>query len=182
MTKTDNPAHVGVHVFERAGLGKAPFRCVGVVQKSYQASPDSPVQPGGSCDYCGTGIYFHCMIRSADGRTFKVGSDCVFKTGDAGLLKSYKTRPEVRALAKAKRDAKDDRVIAEWRALIEAPATVATLSAIMVPGRPWIPGDQVSALDSFKRLWGMCGASGRARTLKQLKTRLATLTSPPASA
>jgi hypothetical protein len=46
------------------------------------------------------------------------------------------------------------------------------LPAIMVPGRPWVAGEQVTLLDSLKRLWGMCGASGRAKTLKALKKRL----------
>lgn len=173
LARTDNPDHVGLHVFERANLGRAPFRCIGYVEKSYQATPDAPKQPGGSCDYCGTGIYLQCRIKSADGRTFKVGSDCVAKTGDAGLLKSYKNNPQVRAARRAKTKAKDDAVMAEWSALIKDPENIVKLSAIMVPGRPWVAGEQVTLLDSMKRLWGMCGAAGRKRTLKTLKGRLA---------
>jgi hypothetical protein len=172
MTKTDNSAEVGMHVFERAGLGKAPFRCIGFAEVVYQAHPDAPRQPGGSCDYCGTGIMLQCKIKSADGRVFKVGSDCVAKTDDAGLIRSFKTRPEVRAMARDRAKAKDAAICAEWVTLIEAPAAVEKLSAIMVPGRPWIAGEQVSLLDSMKRLWGMCGAAGRARTLKTLKVHL----------
>lgn len=88
---------MSVHVFERAGLGPAPFRYVGYERKTYQAAPGAPVQPGSSCDYCGTGIIDVCMIQAADGRRFKVGSTCVNKTGDAGLVD-----PVRRAVRKAK--------------------------------------------------------------------------------
>jgi hypothetical protein len=78
---------------------------------------------------------------------------------------------------RAKAQARDGRVIAEWDALISSTDTVATLSAIMVPGRPWVAGEQVTLLDDMKRVWGMCGASGRARQLKYLKAKLAAQTS-----
>lgn len=76
-----------IHKFERAGLGKAPFRYVGYEFKTYQACHGAPVQVGGSCDYCGVGICNMFYIESADGKRFKVGSNCVEKTGDAGLVR-----------------------------------------------------------------------------------------------
>jgi len=166
--KTDNASEIGLHVFERAGLGKAPFRCMGFSECVF-TFPDGTSKAGGSCDFCGTGIRFVAHIKAADGRRFKVGSDCVAKTGDAGLIKSFKTRPEVRAIARAKAKARDERVCAEWAALISAPATVEKLSAMFVPGRPWVPGETVTLLEDMKRVWSMCGASGRARKLKTLK-------------
>ncbi len=173
-TKTDNPAHVGLHVFERAGLGKAPFRVTGFTVKTFKASPDSPTQPGTSCDFCGTGIMNVCLIKSSDGKAFKVGCDCVAKTGDAGLLKQFKNLPEVRAANRTKARNKDAATVAEWNATIDAPETLAALGNVTVPGRPWVPGERVPMLDSLKRLWSMCGASGRLRTLKQLKQQIAT--------
>jgi hypothetical protein len=74
-----------IHKFEAAGLGKAPFRFVGVSKNWFVPCPGEPGKPGGSCDYCGTGIAFEHHIKSADGKRFKVGSECVLKTGDAGL-------------------------------------------------------------------------------------------------
>ncbi len=56
MKRTDDPALVGRHVFERAGLGLAPFRFVGMEEKTFQACPGAPIQAGSSCDYCGTGM------------------------------------------------------------------------------------------------------------------------------
>ncbi len=166
--KTDNPAEIGMHIFERAGLGAAPFRCVGFTEIVF-TMPDGTTKAGGSCDYCGTGIRDAYWIMGRDGKKFKVGCDCVEKTGDAGLIRGYKNHPEVRAMRRMKTKAKDDRVKAEFAAMMADPAVVAKLSAVFVPGRPWIPGDKVSMFEDVKRVWGMCGASGRARHLKRLK-------------
>lgn len=68
-----------IHPFEAAGLGHAPFRCVGYRQSRFRAAPDAPSQPGSSCDFCGTGIVDVFLVMSSDGREFKVGSDCIRK-------------------------------------------------------------------------------------------------------
>lgn len=94
--KTENPAEVGKHAFELAGLGTAPFRFVGA-SENVITYPDGTQKAGGSCDYCGTGIRTECQVRSADGKLFKVGCNCIEKVGDKGLLKAYKTSPEFRA-------------------------------------------------------------------------------------
>jgi hypothetical protein len=169
---TDNAAEVGMHVFERAGLGKAPFRCIGIDEK-FITHPDGTTQASGSCAYCSTGIRYVYIVIGRDRKPFGVGCDCVERTDDAGLIRSYKNLPEVRALNRARAKAKDDAIIAEWNALFSAPETISKLSAIMVPGRPWVPGDEVTLFDDFKRIWGMCGAAGHKRTLKALKNRLA---------
>jgi hypothetical protein len=85
-----------IHVFERAGLGKAPFRFTG---SEYRVGPinlgngltsGAPGQPMGTCDYCGTGIADCCKIVSADGKRFIVGNVCVGKTNDRGLIDEVK--------------------------------------------------------------------------------------------
>jgi hypothetical protein len=38
-------------------------------------------KPGGSCNYCGTGILYEYVIKDKNGKTFVVGCDCVEKTG-----------------------------------------------------------------------------------------------------
>jgi hypothetical protein len=158
--RTDNQAEVGTHVFERAGLGRAPFRVV-----TFYEGKDS-------CAYCGQGIVNVCVVADRGGRQFSVGCDCVRKTGDAGLIVSYKNSPEVRAARRAKAQAKDAKVVAEFNALMALPGTVAKLSDRMVKGRPWVPGEQVTMLDSFKRQFGMSGAKGHASLLKALKFQL----------
>jgi hypothetical protein len=70
-----------IHPFTRAGFGPAPFRCVGMTVEKYQACHGAPIQPGTTCDYCGTGIMNAYWIENADkSRKFKVGCDCVAKT------------------------------------------------------------------------------------------------------
>ena len=170
-TRTDNPDYVGVHIFTRSGLGLAPFRCIGVFQDigpktlADGSQVGSEGQAMGSCAHCGTGIADCYQIQSADGKTFSVGSSCVEKTGDAGLIKSYKNSPEVRALQAAKRKSLDARKSAELKELLEA--NKEALSARLVT--KW-NGDQISLYDSLLNNISYCGAAGRARYLKHVKS------------
>jgi len=93
MTTTQQPTPgAKVHKFEIAGLGAFPYRFMGVTKKIFQAAPDAPVQPGSSCDYCGTGISLEYWLQSADGKRFKVGCDCILKTtSDRSLIVAVKT-------------------------------------------------------------------------------------------
>jgi hypothetical protein len=95
-----------VHKFEAAGLGRAPFRVLRMEVRTYQACPGAPVQVGGSCDYCGTGIKETYIIQDADGKEFKVGNQCVYKTADEGLIKVVET--ETRKAAREKRAARQE--------------------------------------------------------------------------
>lgn len=132
-TKTDNRTEIGLHVFERAGLGLAPFRCVGWNRMTFQATPDSPVQPGGTCDFCGTAIIYAALIQSRDGKQFKVGCDCVSKTGDEGLIEGYKTTPEYRKHQWELSRAKALRVRQELEGLLKDEAIQAKLRAMEHP-------------------------------------------------
>jgi hypothetical protein len=121
-----------VHCFERAGLGKAPFRVIGFEVRKYQACPGAPVQPGASCDYCGTGIMnvFHIKGAGSEAAAFKVGCDCVAKTGDGGLRKAVnglireyraeKRNAEWKALAATRKAARDAERAAERAACLAA--------------------------------------------------------------
>ncbi len=104
--ETEKAAASGkVHRFEAAGLGKAPYRfremwvapspsTMGTNPTAWALGMQSMprVDYGGpySCAYCGTAITNHCLIESADGKHFMVGTDCVEKTGDAGLIDPVK--------------------------------------------------------------------------------------------
>ena len=70
------------HPFEKAGLGIAPFSCTGVSENVFSL-PDGTSKAGGCCDYCGTGIRWEFWIKGsiAGARQFRVGCDCVAKTG-----------------------------------------------------------------------------------------------------
>lgn len=70
------------HPFEKSGLGKAPFSCTHVSENVFRL-PDGSAKAGGCCDYCGTGIRWEFWIKGSivGARQFKVGCDCVAKTG-----------------------------------------------------------------------------------------------------
>lgn len=115
------------HKFEISGLGVAPFKCVGVVEKRYKPHPDAPSLPGASCDYCGTGIVECCIIRDRNGKQFIVGNECVLKTDDSGLINLTK-----QAVNKFRREARHQREavrIAAGRELLERPEVREKLSA-----------------------------------------------------
>lgn len=167
--KSDITTDVGLHIFERAGCGKAPYRFIGISEEVYQACPDAPVQAGGNCDYCGTGLRNKYWLLSADGRKFGVGCDCIEKSGDAGLIKAYKNSPEVRAANRAKIDARNERVADELATLMVDNAE--TLKAI---SKSTWNGTQESQYDYLARVIPWCGAAGRARCLKHIRVLLTT--------
>lgn len=107
--KTDNVELVGKHAFEVAGLGKAPFRFVGM-QENAQRLPDGTTRAAGCCQYCYTGIRYECVVQSADGKRFVVGSDCIRKVDEAGLYKAYKQSREFRDHQRQLRQAKAAKV------------------------------------------------------------------------
>lgn len=74
-----------VHVFEH--LGKPPYKYTGFAELVFINPCTGAAKAGGSCDHCGTAIRNAFYFTSADGKTFKVGSSCVNKSGDKGLRK-----------------------------------------------------------------------------------------------
>lgn len=126
------------HVFEAAGLGRAPFRIINVEERRGPLQwvdergithiTGSPGQPMGVCDYCGTGIAECWVIESADRKRFIVGCDCVRKTGDSGLQQSMNRK------LTAQRNARADARIAELRRRLEAdPVLIDRLRGISSP-------------------------------------------------
>jgi hypothetical protein len=106
------------HPFEKSGLGKAPFSCTHVTENVF-ALPDGTTKAGGCCDYCGTGIRWEFWIKGsvAGAKQFKVGCDCVAKTGwgIAGFekIRADHTRARRQAGATARREAKQAQAAAE---------------------------------------------------------------------
>jgi hypothetical protein len=105
---------MNVHPFEKAGLGQAPFRCVGMVENVFML-PDGNSKAGGFCDYCYTGIRYEFHIESADQKKFKVGCDCVRRTGlitGFSEVRAKYAREKRQAGAAVRREARE----AEWAA------------------------------------------------------------------
>ena len=98
------------HPFEKSGLGKAPFSCTHVTENVWD-NGDGTTKAGGFCDYCGTGIRWEFWIKGsiAGAKQFKVGCDCVAKTGwgieGFEKVRADHTRARRQAGAKARREA-----------------------------------------------------------------------------
>jgi hypothetical protein len=108
-----------VHTFEAAGLGKGPFRLSHVTSD------------GGNCQYCNTAIVFRFYIQGQDSRTFFVGSDCVMKTGDVGLMRIVDR--EVKARTAALKKARDAEKLNDLRLFLSNPVSIAALTKLPHP-------------------------------------------------
>jgi hypothetical protein len=161
-----------IHKFESAGLGKAPFKFTGMNENLFTV-PGCPeaTKPGGTCDFCGTGIRYEFHILSADGKHHKVGSNCIEKVGDAGLRKQID--PTIRRHKREQRQAK---------AYAEAASVSSELDVFIVIHRDRLaalPDPQgfvnretkkpLTLLDWAKWRLANCGTAGRAAALRQLR-------------
>lgn len=187
MTTTNDTAadlaafDTALHPFERAGLGKAPFRFVGLVEKTYVACQGAPVQPGGTCAFCGTGIRYVCIVKSADGRAHDIGTDCVHKledernTNDEHAREIRRLADKVKAaqrkLAADKRAAKAAAVTANLEATLADEANRAALAALPHPSPNAPP--HASLLSWSEWMLANAGAAGRARVAKAITAALA---------
>jgi hypothetical protein len=172
MSKTDNAALVGIHKFEAAGLGKAPFRFVGLSENAI-TYPDGTTKAGGSCDYCSTGIRHECWVLSADGKRFKVGSNCIEKVGDQGLFQAYKNSPEFRKAKRDKAQAKFAADLAEVHSIIDANKDALLALPHPYGFKDFATGKPLTYLDQVEWSLGNCGAAGTKSWLKTLKKKLA---------
>lgn len=100
-----------IHVFEAAGLGKGPFHLSSVTEE------------GGHCQYCNTAIVFRFYIKGQDSRIFFVGSDCVMKTGDVGLMRVVER--EVKKRQAELRQKREEQKMAAIRDRLTDPAVIA---------------------------------------------------------
>lgn len=116
-----------IHPFEAAGLGKAPFRFVGLQTDDDRAAVQTERAGAGltyttnyctSCDYCSQAIHNAFQVRSSDGKQFKVGCDCIRKVGDVRLISAVKAAESAkrRAVSATKRRTK----VQHENALIDA--------------------------------------------------------------
>lgn len=176
--KSDNANKVGKHTFETSGCGKAPFKFVGFFEDRGPKNVGgmqvgSPGQPMGTCKHCGAGIALCCTIRDANGKEFVVGSTCVEKTGDSGIIQAFKKSPEKREHDRAVRHAREALKVAELEALVKSEADA--LEAIP-HSRGFIDRETekpMTMLDEVNWMLNCCGNSGKIRTLKWIKKTLA---------
>lgn len=176
MTNTEN----SIHRFESAGLGKAPFRYVGFRElrgpiKELDKDGNwtgfeigSPGQPMGTCAYCGQGIAICCEIVSADGRSFIVGSDCVEKTGDAGLRK---VKTDVQKFAREKQKAREAVRIAAALDRLENDAELRAALAAQPHPNEWRREQGDTLLDAYEWRAKQSGHSGKLKIARELEKK-----------
>lgn len=166
-----------VHVFEKAGLGRAPFRFVGIERRvgplrtanadGTETIVGAPGQPMGACQYCYTGIAECCVIQDADGKTFIVGNVCVGKTGDRGLIDRVK-----KAINRERRDAKHKR---EHRRIEAAKKTLAERADVRASfaAEPHRAIPSKTALDYIDWMFRNAGNAGQIRVARMIEKRAA---------
>lgn len=166
-----------IHPFEKAGLGKAPFRFVGMAQQDRcygevilnRAECDRTgialtTTPGGTCAYCGQAIMRMFDIESADGKHFHVGCECVNRTGDKKLARSVnQARLAADRAKRADKAAETDRSL---QAFIRVNSE--KLAALPHP-KGW---DGKTLLDYAEFMATRSGATGRAKALKTLRAQV----------
>jgi hypothetical protein len=165
-----------IHPFEKAHLGSAPFRFIGTSEKVYCACPGALEQPAGTCDYCGNGIRYVYHVRSADGREFGVGCDCIRKVDRASLVnvteferavaaQERKLRQARTAARNAKTQARIDAAMARYDASPEIQAAFAArphpFTAMAAEGR--------TMADYVEWMRRMAGLSGMTRIAKMIE-------------
>lgn len=177
-----------LHPFERAGLGLAPFRCVGVEHRvgpikttdpkfpGVTFEVGAPGQPMGTCDYCGTGIADCYVIRSADGKKFVVGSDCVMRTysetNTAIPVDIRRAIAEVRRQKNEKRnDARRARELATLTPLLEEARAFLAANPTAFAGEPHPMISGKTRRDYFEFLLGMAGNATRIATCRTILGR-----------
>lgn len=168
------------HPFQKAGLGLAPFKFVGYEERRGPmplgdgiSMIGSPGQPMGTCDYCGTGIAGCYMVKSADGKHFIVGCDCVQKLSKAS---NAKQDPAIAAILRAandiktkKRHEREKAQIAELTEFCMAHSDV--LAGMSHTSKYWAEQGQ-TALDELNWFLKNAGTAGSIKMLKASKKRI----------
>lgn len=166
---SDTPSKTTMHPFERAQLGVAPFKFVGCVENVFQAAPGEPIRAGGSCDYCGNGIRYEMHIEGADGKKFKVGSDCVMRLNRSDNAKRDPVVVAVNdARRKVTRDARHKREAAQIETLTEKfEKHYGWIEAYQIPRGGWrSDGATQSAAASVDWFLENAGNAGKIKRLK----------------
>ena len=177
-TTNENETTDRVHPFERAGLGRAPFRFVGV---EYKVGPirmldadgnptntmvGSPGQPMGTCDFCGQALVECCSVRSADGKTFTVGNVCIDKTRDKRIADPMKVA--LRKARLAKKHERDAARIARNLETIARDDVRAALAAMPSPHASRAERGE-TALDWTEWFLANAGTSGRIKACRVIE-------------
>lgn len=174
------------HTFEKAGLGIAPFKFVGMGQQdvSYgeavnfrdaKTGLEIRSKRGGTCAFCGSAIVHLYEVEDSNGKRFHVGSECVKKTADKSLMAALDKA--IKAAQKAKRAAKSAETKAARKsaevaddAMLAAKREDASFwTACEAIAHPSIPGNTLAGY--FRWLLANAGRIGERRMIREIKHR-----------
>ncbi len=159
----------GIHPFEKAGLGKAPFRYVGMVDQDIRYGErvigsvggcEITTKAGGTCEFCGHYILSMFKVESSDGNRFHVGCDCIRKVGGEKLI------------AATKSDVKKAKEARENTRIAEAKATLPTAWELLSKPHPtlWRAQQGDTMADWCRWMFANAGRTGKlnaARVVEQ---------------
>lgn len=187
---TNDDVTTAIHPFEQAGLGKAPFHLAGMITQDIKGSErvlghvggcEFTTKPGGTCDFCGTYIINMYRIKSADGKEFTVGSDCVAKLGSADNLlvadvekKAKAIKAKAAKLATAARKAKESGRIEAILASLSDPMVAERLAVMPHPKgfKDRYTGYPLSLAEYVGWMRANAGHSGMAAVAKMIEKAL----------
>lgn len=157
------------HLFEIAGLGVAPYRFCGLTRETYCAALGESVRAGASCDFCGTGIVEACWFESSDGKRFKVGTTCYWKTNTKTT-----NDPVSRAIREARARSRMKKGIARKIELRNLLDTSAVREALCLKPHPlqWRANRGETLLDWAEWMVDRAGNKGRDEVWKVIKGTL----------
>lgn len=107
------------------------------------------------------------FVQSSDGKDFKVGCQCVDKTGDAGLIKQYKTLPAYKEAKRKTAEQKDEKVKEQMAVIINQHKT--ELKGKPHPNKYMAESKGLTFFDYANWVLKYSGATGRNQAFKRLK-------------
>lgn len=153
------------HAFDHIAPG--PYRYTGFEVKKYQACHGAPIQPGSTCDHCGTAIMDVYNFVAADGTAFHVGSSCVEKSGDKGLYSVIKR--QVNKIKRERKAVTDAARIAAGRELFAANRAAFAAEPHPRGFEDRETGKALTLADQIEWMLENCGTSGRVRTVREIE-------------
>ncbi len=174
-----------LHPFQRAGLGLAPFRYVGMREQDLlygevilnraefeQTGIAMTTKPGGTCAYCGTYIVNMFNVKSADGKVFHVGSDCILKTYGKDHPIARKVTKAVAARTKARIAARKDAQIAQAAEMLTRENVRAVLGNLPHP-TPCLARKGETLLGWAEYVMKVANLNGRVKVAQAIAARMA---------
>jgi hypothetical protein len=158
------------HPFDRAGLGAPPYRFLGVRKNWFVVCPGEPGKPGGSCDYCGQGIAFEFHVEAANGKRFKVGSDCIAKVNRTAVIDTELDKAR-RKHERTVRHEREEAFLVEGRAFLARPEVIAALTARPHP-QEWRAVKGETLADMVGWYMTHAGTAGRKYAIKTARAAM----------